>query len=68
VTPLDTPTAAALEPPLQGSRRRLVWHAIAVLLAAIVAWLVFTAYRQPDLMIDLAGMRLCASAAWTGVG
>ena len=46
----------------------MVWHAIAVLLAAIVAWLVFNAYRQPDLMIDLAGMRLCARGAWTGVG
>ena len=68
MTPLDTPTAAALEPPLQGSRRRLVWHAIAVLLAAIVAWLVFTAYRQPDLVIDLAGMRLCARATGTDVG
>jgi hypothetical protein len=37
-----------------------VWHAIALLLAAAVAWLIFASYRQPDLMLDLAGMRLCA--------
>jgi hypothetical protein len=40
--------------------RRFVWHAIALLLAAAVAWLIFASYRQPDLMLDLAGMRLCA--------
>jgi hypothetical protein len=39
--------------------RRFVWHAIAWLLAATVAWLIFASYRQPDLMLDLAGMRLC---------
>jgi hypothetical protein len=39
--------------------RRMAWHAVAVLLAAIVAWLIFSAYRQPELMLDLAGMRLC---------
>ena len=37
----------------------MAWHAVAVLLAAIVAWLIFSAYRQPELMLDLAGMRLC---------
>ena len=42
--------------------RRLVWHAIALLLAAAVAWFIFASYRQPDLMLDLAGMRLCADA------
>ena len=42
-----------------GERRRVVWHAIAVVAAAAVAWLVFAAYRQPDLILDLAVMRLC---------
>jgi len=42
--------------------RRFVWHAIALLLAAAVAWFIFASYRQPDLMLDLAGMRLCADA------
>jgi hypothetical protein len=39
--------------------RRFVWHALAMLLAAALAWLVFAAYRQPDLILDIAGMRLC---------
>ena len=42
-----------------GGGRRFVWHAIAWLLAATVAWLIFASYRQPDLILDLAGMRLC---------
>ena len=41
----------------------IVWHAIALLLAALVAWLIFAAYRQPDLMLDLAGMRLCCGTS-----
>jgi hypothetical protein len=51
---------AALAGP-EGSRggRRLVWHAIAMLLAAALAWLVFTAYRQPDFILDFAAKRLC---------
>jgi len=39
--------------------RRFAWHALAVLLAAVVAWLILAAYRQPDFILDLAGMRLC---------
>lgn len=34
-------------------------HALAMLLAAAVGWLVFAAYRQPELILNLAGMRLC---------
>jgi hypothetical protein len=43
----------------RGSGRRFAWHALAVLLAAVVAWLILAAYRQPDFILDLAGMRLC---------
>jgi len=47
-------------PPMHAAGgRRIVWHAVAVVLAAAVAWLIFAAYRQPDLILDLAGMRLC---------
>jgi hypothetical protein len=35
---------------------------IAWLLAAAVVWLIFASYRQPDLMLDLAGMRLCVDS------
>ncbi|HKU86606.1 MAG TPA: hypothetical protein VJV77_09735 [Casimicrobiaceae bacterium] len=48
--------------PLQTHGRaghRTAWHAIAVVAAAAVAWLVFTAYRQPDLILNLADLRLC---------
>lgn len=39
--------------------RGYVVHALAIVLAAAVAWLVFAAYRQPDFILDFAGMRLC---------
>jgi hypothetical protein len=42
-----------------GGGRRHAWHALGVLLAAVVAWLIVAAYRQPDFILDLAGMRLC---------
>jgi hypothetical protein len=38
---------------------RATWHALAVLVAAGVAWLVFSAYRQPELLLNLADLRLC---------
>ena len=38
---------------------RTAWHAFAVVAAAAVAWLVFSAYRQPDLILRLGDLRLC---------
>jgi hypothetical protein len=38
---------------------RVARHALAMLLAAALAWVVFAAYRQPDFILDFAGMRLC---------
>ena len=38
---------------------RTAWHAIVVVAAAAIAWLVFSAYRQPDLILNLADLRLC---------
>jgi hypothetical protein len=52
----EVTTAAALD--ARGARR-LVWHVIAMLVAAALAWLVFTAYRQPEFILDFAAMRLC---------
>jgi hypothetical protein len=43
----------------RGAGWRVARHAIAMLLAAALAWLVFSAYRQPDFILDFAGMRLC---------
>jgi hypothetical protein len=58
----DHPGTAALELADGGSgvdRRRTVWHVVVMIAAAALAWLVFAAYRQPDLILDLAAMRLC---------
>ncbi|HEY6893332.1 MAG TPA: hypothetical protein VLG08_11995 [Casimicrobiaceae bacterium] len=38
---------------------RAAWHVVALLLALAIAWLVFAAYRQPDFILDFAGVRLC---------
>jgi hypothetical protein len=38
---------------------RTAWHAIVGVAAAAIAWLVFSAYRQPDLILNLADLRLC---------
>jgi hypothetical protein len=43
----------------RGGNRRSIGHALAVLVMAALAWLVFLAYRQPDFILDFAGMRLC---------
>ena len=55
--------AAAIEAPAttQGARvpRRVAWHALALLMAGAVTWFVFAAYRQPDLILDIANLRLC---------
>jgi len=55
--------AAAAEAPAttQGVRapRRVAWHALALLMAGVVTWFVFAAYRQPDLILDIANLRLC---------
>jgi hypothetical protein len=54
---------AAIEAPetTQGARvpLRAAWHALALLMAGVVTWFVFAAYRQPDLILDIANLRLC---------
>jgi hypothetical protein len=36
-----------------------MWHAVGVVVAAAVAWLILQGYRQPELLLELANMRLC---------
>lgn len=50
--PTSGPTGSA------GAHRALR-HALALLVATAVAWLIFTAYRQPGFILDVAGLRLC---------
>jgi hypothetical protein len=40
---------------------RTVWHTAGLIVALIVRWLVFRAYRQPDFIIDFMNLRLCRS-------
>jgi hypothetical protein len=44
---------------VNGWSRRLVWHSLGLIAALLVAWLVFRGYRQPELLLDIAQMRLC---------
>jgi hypothetical protein len=39
--------------------RRVVWHSVGLIAALLVAWLIFQGYRQPEMLLDLANMRLC---------
>ena len=48
------------DPPASAPRlRRTVWHALGLVIAAAVAWLILQGYRQPELLLELANMRLC---------
>jgi|SoiMethySBSTD1v2_1073268.scaffolds.fasta_scaffold666668_2 hypothetical protein len=58
---MDTRASSLGTPPHPHPRAvyRTAWHAIAVVAAGAIAWLVFSAYRQPDLILNLADLRLC---------
>ena len=34
-------------------------HFLGSIVAVLIAWLVFRGYRQPELLLDIAQMRLC---------
>ncbi|HXR57128.1 MAG TPA: hypothetical protein VN858_10010 [Casimicrobiaceae bacterium] len=55
--PRDSLPSSESDTPRSGTR--VAWHALAMLLALAIAWLVFAAYRQPDFILDFAGIRLC---------
>jgi len=57
--PFDDNPGGMAGGPRRLSAHRVFWHAIGLLLALAVAWLVFRAYRQPDFLIDLVNMQLC---------
>jgi hypothetical protein len=38
---------------------RAVWHAIGVILAALLAYAVWRGYQNPDLLLELSALRLC---------
>ena len=38
---------------------RFVWHSIGLVLAALLAWVIWRAYQNPDLLLDLGALNLC---------
>jgi hypothetical protein len=58
VDPSTPPSSQSPEPPRAASRR-ILWHALGLVVAALVAWLILRGYRQPEFLLDFANMRLC---------
>jgi len=56
---VDARDTSLPEPVTPSGTYRLERHALAILLAAALAWFVFAAYSQPGFILDFAGMRLC---------
>jgi len=46
-------------PPEPAGLRRVAWHALGLVVAALLAWAILRGYRQPEFLLDLANMRLC---------
>jgi hypothetical protein len=38
---------------------RAVWHTVGLVVALVVAWFIFRAYRQPEFLMDFMNLRLC---------
>jgi len=39
--------------------RRVLWHTLGLIAAALLAYAVWRGYQNPDLIIDLSVLRLC---------
>ena len=44
---------------LRGRVPRALWHTLGLIVATMLAYLIWRGYQNPDLIIDLAAMRLC---------
>jgi hypothetical protein len=53
---VETPTPTAPKPV---ALRRVAWHALGLVVAALLAWAILRGYRQPDFLLDFVNMRLC---------
>ncbi len=54
---MDAPQPLGPPPPAASSL--IVWRALALTLAAILAALAFAAYYQPELLLNYSGLRYC---------
>jgi hypothetical protein len=59
VDPSTPPPSQPAHPVAPSASRRIVWHALGLIAAALVAWLILRGYRQPDFLLDISNMRLC---------
>jgi hypothetical protein len=58
VDPVADPTASE---PLAGHGRitRAMWHTVGLILATLLAYVVWRGYQNPDLLLELSALRLC---------
>jgi hypothetical protein len=54
-----TPPPQPAVTPHRALSRRVLWHSLGLVLAALVAWLILKGYRQPEFLLDFSNMRLC---------
>jgi len=38
---------------------RYVWHAVGLVAAALLAWLIWRGYQSPDFLLDFGALRIC---------
>ena len=53
------PRSAPLPLVARSRYARVALHLIGLLAAGVIAWLLWQGWRQPELLLDLAAMRLC---------
>jgi len=49
---------STLQPPV-GRVSRAVWHTIGLVMAALLAYLIWRGYQSPDFLLDLSALRFC---------
>ena len=54
MTPAPSPSDGAALPRRPLLRRRIALHALGLLVAGLVTWLVWRGYRQPGFLLDVA--------------
>lgn len=54
-----TATPGVPAPTTRFSLQRATWHTLGLIVAAILAYAVWRGYQNPDLLLDLAALRLC---------
>jgi hypothetical protein len=58
---MNTGTATPAGPPPSArlGLQRATWHTLGLIVAALLAYAVWRGYQNPDLLLDLAALRLC---------